>query len=84
MARKIAFWFVLLIVGFLTGFILQYSRLQQARQQLSASTINSTHAAVFRLDLRPRGLDECSGLQCLSSPRRKLISPPSRMAKPDK
>jgi hypothetical protein len=37
-ARKIAFWFVLLIVGFLTGFILQYSRLQQARQQLSAST----------------------------------------------
>ena len=38
MPRKIAFWFVLLIVGFLTGFILQYSRLQQARQQLSAST----------------------------------------------
>jgi hypothetical protein len=38
MPRKIALWFVLLIVGFLAGFILQYSRLQQARQQLSAST----------------------------------------------
>ena len=38
MPRKIALWFVLLIVGFLAGVILQYSRLQQARQQLSAST----------------------------------------------
>lgn len=38
MPRKIALWFVLLIVGFLAGFVLQYSRLQQARQQLSAST----------------------------------------------
>jgi len=38
MPRKLALWFVLLIVGFLTGFILQYARLQQARQELSAST----------------------------------------------
>ncbi len=35
MPRKLALWFVLLIVGFLTGFILQYARLQPA---LSAST----------------------------------------------
>ena len=38
MPRKLALWFVLLIVGFLTGFILQYARLQQAHQELSAST----------------------------------------------
>jgi hypothetical protein len=38
MTRKIALWLVLLLVGFLAGFVLQYSRLQQARQQLSAST----------------------------------------------
>src|ERR1700680_4299344 len=38
MPRKLALWVVLLIVGFLTGFILQYARLQQAQQELSAST----------------------------------------------
>jgi len=38
MTRKIALLLVLLLVGFLAGFVLQYSRLQQARQQLSAST----------------------------------------------
>ena len=38
MQRKLVFWFVLLIVGFLAGFILQYDRLQQAQQELSAST----------------------------------------------
>jgi hypothetical protein len=38
MPRKLALWLVLLIVGFLTGFILQYARLQQAQQKLSAST----------------------------------------------
>jgi hypothetical protein len=38
MQRKIALWFVLLIVGFLAGFVLQYARLQQAQQDLSAST----------------------------------------------
>lgn len=35
MLRKLALWFVLLIVGFLTGFILQYARLRQAQQELS-------------------------------------------------
>ena len=38
MPRRLALWFVLLIVGFLTGFILQYARLRQAQQELSAST----------------------------------------------
>ena len=38
MQRKLILWFVLLIVGFLAGFILQYARLQQAQQELSAST----------------------------------------------
>ena len=38
MQRRLVLWFVLLIVGFLAGFILQYSRLQQAQQKLSAST----------------------------------------------
>ncbi len=38
MQRKLVLWFVLLIVGFLAGFILQYDRLHQAQQELSAST----------------------------------------------
>jgi hypothetical protein len=38
MPRKLALWLVLLIVGFLTGFILQYARLQQVQQELSGST----------------------------------------------
>src|ERR1700677_724657 len=38
MPRKLALWFVLLIVGFLTGFTWQYTRLQQAQQELFAST----------------------------------------------
>jgi len=38
MGRKFILWFVLLIVGFLTGFLLQYARLQRAKQELSAST----------------------------------------------
>ena len=38
MERKLVLWFVLLSVGFLAGFILQYARLQQAQQELSAST----------------------------------------------
>jgi hypothetical protein len=38
MQRNLVLWFVLLIVGFLAGFILQYARLQQAQQELSAST----------------------------------------------
>jgi hypothetical protein len=38
MQRKLVLWFVLLIVGFLSGFILQYARLQRVQQELSAST----------------------------------------------
>jgi len=38
MRRKLVLWFVLLITGFLTGFILQYARLQRVQQELSAST----------------------------------------------
>src|SRR5207253_5145587 len=38
MPRKLVLWFVLLIAGFLVGFILQYARLQRVQQELSAST----------------------------------------------
>ena len=31
-------WFVLLIAGFLVGFILQYAKLQRSQKELSAST----------------------------------------------
>jgi hypothetical protein len=37
MRRKLILWFVLLIVGFIIGFILQYSRLQKLQQALSVS-----------------------------------------------
>src|ERR1700719_98857 len=38
MQRKLVLWFVLLIAAFLSGFILQYARLQRVQQELSAST----------------------------------------------
>ena len=38
MRRKLVLWSVLLIAGFLIGFILQYVRLQRLQQELSAST----------------------------------------------
>ena len=38
MRRKLVLWLVVLIAGFLTGFILQYARLQGVQQELSAST----------------------------------------------
>jgi hypothetical protein len=37
MRRKLILWFVLLIAGFLTGFILQYASLRRTQQQLSVS-----------------------------------------------
>jgi hypothetical protein len=37
MRRNLVLWFALLIVGFLTGFILLYARLQRAQQELSTS-----------------------------------------------
>jgi hypothetical protein len=38
MLGKLVLWFALLIAGFLTGFILQYARVQRLQQELSAST----------------------------------------------
>jgi hypothetical protein len=37
MRRHLVLWFVLLLIGFLTGFLLQYARLQRVQQELSAS-----------------------------------------------
>ena len=37
MPGKLVLWFALLIAGFLTGFILQYARVQRLQQELSAS-----------------------------------------------
>jgi molecular chaperone GrpE (heat shock protein) len=38
MQRRPVLWSVLLIIGFLAGFVLQYARLERAQQELSAST----------------------------------------------
>ena len=38
MPGKLVLWSALLIAGFLTGFILQYARVQKVQQELSAST----------------------------------------------
>jgi hypothetical protein len=38
MRHKLVLWFLLVLAGFLIGFILQYSRLQRAERELSAST----------------------------------------------
>jgi hypothetical protein len=38
MRHKFVLWFVLLIAGFLVGFILQYARLQRLQEELSASS----------------------------------------------
>ena len=38
MRRKLVLWFLLLIAGFLAGFILEYARLQRLRDELSSST----------------------------------------------
>jgi len=38
MRHKLVLWFLLVLVGFLVGFILQYFRLQRVQQELSAST----------------------------------------------
>ena len=38
MRNKFVLWFLLVLTGFLIGFILQYSRLQRVQQELSAST----------------------------------------------
>ena len=38
MRSKLVLWFLLLLAGFLIGFILQYSRLQRVQEELSSST----------------------------------------------
>jgi hypothetical protein len=38
MRHKLVLWFLLVLAGFLIGFILQYSTLQRVQQELSAST----------------------------------------------
>jgi hypothetical protein len=38
MRHKLVVWLLLLLTGFLIGFILQYSRLRQMQQELSVST----------------------------------------------
>jgi hypothetical protein len=38
MRHKLVLWFLLLLAGFLIGFILPYSRLQRVQQELSGST----------------------------------------------
>ncbi len=38
MRSKLVLWSLLLLAGFLVGFILQYSRLRRVQQELSAST----------------------------------------------
>jgi hypothetical protein len=38
MRRKLVLWFLLLLTGFLIGFILQYSRLQRVQKEVSTST----------------------------------------------
>jgi hypothetical protein len=38
MRHKLVLWFLLVLAGFLIGFILQYSRLQRIQQELAAST----------------------------------------------
>jgi hypothetical protein len=38
MRHKLVVWFLLLLAGFLVGFVLQYSRLRRMQEELSAST----------------------------------------------
>ena len=38
MRHKLVVWFLLLLAGFLIGFVLQYSRLHRVQQELSAMT----------------------------------------------
>jgi len=54
MRRKFVLWFLLLIAGFLTGFILQYARLQRLHRDLSAATkqLGSCHSSEQLSQLR--------------------------------
>ena len=54
MRHKLILWFVLLIAGFLAGFILQYPRSQRLQQELSALTkqLESCHSSEQLSQLR--------------------------------
>ncbi len=54
MRQKLVLWFLLVLTGFLIGFILQYSRLQRVQQDLSASTkqLGSCHSSQQLAQLR--------------------------------
>lgn len=54
MRNKLVIWAVLLIAGFVAGFILQYSRLQRLQEELSASTkqLESCHSGEQLSQLR--------------------------------
>ncbi len=54
MRHKLVLWFLLLLAGFLIGFILPYSRLQRVQQELAAS---------------PKQLQSCQSSQQLSQLR---------------
>jgi hypothetical protein len=57
MRRKLVLWFVLLIAGFLTGFILQYASLRRTQQQLcvSAEQLRSCRSRERLSQLRDTG-----------------------------
>src|SRR6476661_9508467 len=57
MQRKLVLWFVLLIAGFLTGFILQYASLRRTQQQLcvSAEQLRSCRSRERLSQLRDTG-----------------------------
>lgn len=54
MRHKLVLWSVLLIAGFLAGFILQYSRVNRLQQNLSVSTkqLESCHSGEQMAQLR--------------------------------
>ena len=54
MRHKLILWFVLLIAGFLAGFILQYPRSQRLQRELSAATkqLESCHSSEQLSQLR--------------------------------
>jgi hypothetical protein len=56
MRHKFALWCLLLLVGFLIGFILRYSRLQRIQHELSASTkqLESCHSSQQLAQLRDK------------------------------
>ncbi len=56
MRHKFVLWCLLLLVGFLIGFILQYSRLQRIQHELSVSTkqLESCHSSQQLAQLRDK------------------------------